>query len=183
MGAKSTRDAVPVASTQNVKCKKPVAKPNAGLCAIAEKQMGALLKGDLSKASQLSKAELGNLCGIFANFPEEQRKQFSLCSAKLKAAIETAPKLCSQKPSTTKKPVGTKKPGSGGSGGKTGGSASGLRILSDKACITLGAKGDTSICRVGPNEVDISGDVIINGKSIKKFMERLESFMKHVGNK
>merc|ERR1712037_499260 len=147
-------DAVPVASTQNVKCKKPVAKPNAGLCAIAEKQLGDLLKGDLSKASQLSKAELGKLCGTFANFPEEQRKQFSLCSAKLKAAIETAPKLCSKKPSTTKKPVGTKKPGSGG---KPGGSASGLRILSDKACITLGAKGDPSICRVGPNEVDISG--------------------------
>merc|ERR1712032_155190 len=159
---------------------KRAAKPNASLCAIAEKQLGALLKVDLSKASQLPKKELHNLCGVFAVFPEEQRKQFSLCSAKLKAAIETAPKLCPKKPSTTKKPVGTKKPGSGG---KPGGSASGLRILSDKACITLGAKGDTSICRVGPNEVDISGDVIINGKSIKKFMERLESFMKHVGNK
>merc|ERR1712037_906671 len=70
-----------------------------------------------------------------------------------------------------------------GSGGKPAGSASGLQILSDKACITLGAKGDTSICRVGPNEVEISGDVIINGRSIKKFMERLENFMKQVGKK
>merc|ERR1739838_490699 len=71
-------------------------------------------------------------------------------------------------------PAATKKPGSGG---KPGGS--GLRILSDHACITFGAKGDTSICRVGPNEVKISGDIIINGRSIKKFMERFESFMKH----
>merc|ERR1712032_770283 len=73
--------------------------------------------------------------------------------------------------------------GGKGSGGKPAGSASGLQILSDKACITLGAKGDTSICRVGPNEVEISGDVIINGRSIKKFMERLENFMKQVGKK
>merc|ERR1711934_698691 len=80
---------------------------------------------------------------------------------------------------------GGKGSGSGGkgSGGKPAGSASGLQILSDKACIMLGAKGDTSICRVGPNEVEISGDVIINGKSLTKFMERVESFMKHVGKK
>ena len=100
-------------------------------------QLGALLKVDLSKASQLPKKELDNLCGVFAVFPEEQRKQFSLCSAKLKAAIETAPKLCAKKPSSTKKPVATKKHGSGGSGGKPGGAASALQILSDKACITV----------------------------------------------
>ena len=66
-------------------------------------QLGAFLKVDLSKASQLPKKELDNLCGVFAVFPEEQRKQFSLCSAKLKAAIESAPKLCGKKLSSTKK--------------------------------------------------------------------------------
>ena len=91
-------------------------------------QLASLLKVDLSKASQLPKAELAKLCGVFAVFPEDQRKMFSLCSAKLKAAIETAPKLCpkSSKTVTTKpkpagsgsgakKPMTTKKPGSGSS--------------------------------------------------------------------
>ena len=39
----------------------------------------------------------------------------------------------------------------------------------------MGAKADTSICRVGPNEVQISGDVIINGRSIKKWLSRREA--------
>ena len=44
----------------------------------------------------------------------------------------------------------------------------------------MGVKGDTRICRVGPNEIKVSGDIIVNGKSLKTFMDRVDSFMKRI---
>jgi len=78
-------------------------------------------------------------------------------------------------PVTTKKagPVITKKPGGGSSG-----PASGLVIMADNACIKLGVKSDVEICRVGPNELAVSGDLKVNGVSLKAFMEKADKFMK-----
>merc|ERR1712187_232250 len=54
---------------------------------------------------------------------------------------------------------------------------SGLTIWSDDACVKMGAKSDVTICRVGPKAIQVSGDLIVNGKSLSNFMERFESFM------
>jgi len=61
--------------------------------------------------------------------------------------------------------------------------ATGLLIKSDNACVQLGSKGDVTICRVGPKEINISGDVIINGRSLKKFMDKAAAFMKRLSEK
>ena len=50
----------------------------------------------------------------------------------------------------------------------------------------MGAKGDVSICRSGPNAVDISGDLIVDGVSLAGLMERfdkLEKMMRAKGSK
>ena len=50
----------------------------------------------------------------------------------------------------------------------------------------MGAKGDVSICRSGPNEASISGDLIVDGVSLAGLMERfdkLEKMMRAKGSK
>jgi len=58
------------------------------------------------------------------------------------------------------------------------GASSGLAIKADDACIKLGAKSDVTICRSGPNEVDISGDLIVNGYSLSDLMDRFSKLEK-----
>jgi len=57
------------------------------------------------------------------------------------------------------------------------GPASALMIMGDNACIKLGVKSDVTICRVGPKELAISGDLKINGMSLMSFIEKAEKFM------
>ena len=42
----------------------------------------------------------------------------------------------------------------------------------------MGAKGDVGICRSGPNEVSISGDLLVDGVSLADLMERFEKLEK-----
>jgi dienelactone hydrolase len=63
-------------------------------------------------------------------------------------------------------------------GGEKPGPASSLMIMADNACIKLGAKSDVTICRVGPKELRVSGDLKVNGVSLMAFIEKAEKFMK-----
>lgn len=44
----------------------------------------------------------------------------------------------------------------------------------------MGSKQDVTICRTGPKEVTISGDVVVNGKSVSTYMDQTESLIKVV---
>ena len=50
----------------------------------------------------------------------------------------------------------------------------------------MGVKGDVGICRSGPNEASISGDLVVDGVSLAGLMERfekLEKMMRAKGSK
>ena len=44
----------------------------------------------------------------------------------------------------------------------------------------MGSKQDVSICRTGSQQVTISGDIVVNGKSVSLYMDQTESLKKIV---
>ena len=44
----------------------------------------------------------------------------------------------------------------------------------------MGITEDVMICRTGPKEVAVSGEIIVNGKSVTTYMDEIESLKKIV---